>query len=168
MNWLDITILILIGLGLIKGLFDGMIKQVASLAALIVGIYLCSGVAGWLQGLIPQSDKFPPQAVVMTSYIIGFVLIVGLVLSVGAIVNRMVNATPLGIFNHVIGGALGLILMILFISLVFNVLEQMDTKSVWLSQEIKVESRFYFLIKSIVADFLPGNLFTVKEWMSNV
>ena len=33
MNWLDITLLCLAGIGFVKGLFDGIIKQVVSLIA---------------------------------------------------------------------------------------------------------------------------------------
>ena len=35
MNWLDITLLCLAGIGFVKGLFDGIIKQVVSLIALV-------------------------------------------------------------------------------------------------------------------------------------
>lgn len=43
MNWLDITLLCLAGIGFVKGLFDGVIKQVVSLIALLVGIFLYEG-----------------------------------------------------------------------------------------------------------------------------
>ena len=165
MNWLDIVILILLGIGLIKGIYDGIIKQVVSLFALIVGIYLCSGVAGWLQGYLALLDWFPQQATVITSYILGFVLIVGIIIMAGSIVNRVIDATPLSVFNHLLGGLLGFLLMVLFLSLIFNLIEQMDTKAAILSQEIKVESRLYYYIKSIVSDFLPGNLFKMKDLM---
>ena len=36
MNWLDITLLCLAGIGFVKGLFDGIIKQVVSLIALVM------------------------------------------------------------------------------------------------------------------------------------
>ena len=39
MNWLDITLLCLAGIGFVKGLFDGIIKQVVSLIALVIAIF---------------------------------------------------------------------------------------------------------------------------------
>ena len=45
MNWLDITLLCLAGIGFVKGLFDGIIKQVVSLIALVVAIFFCSKAA---------------------------------------------------------------------------------------------------------------------------
>lgn len=162
MNWLDIVILCLAGAGLIKGLYDGMIKQVVALGALIIGIYLCAGTAGWLCGYLEQLDWFPKQAIFLTSYFLGFVLIVGVILLAGRVIHSLVSATPLSIFNHVAGGVIGLLMMILFISFLLNLVEMFDRSSVLLSQEIKVESRFYYTIKNIIPILFPGNLFELK------
>ena len=159
MNWLDIVILCLVGAGLIKGLFDGVIRQVAALVAFIVGIYLCAGVARWLCGYLNQLEWFPGQAVLFTSYFLGFVLIVGVVLLAGFVVHKMIDATPLSILNHLAGGLLGLLLMILFISFILNVIEMFDTGSDLLPQETKVESHLYYTIKKIIPTIFPGNLF---------
>ena len=159
MNWLDIVILCLAGIGLIKGLFDGAIKQVVAVGAFIVGIYLCAGVAKWLCGYLIQYEWFPQQMIGPASYFFGFVLIVGVILLAGFIVHKMISVTPLSILNHLAGGLLGLLLMILFISFLLNVIEMFDTGSVVLSQEVKVESRFYLTIKDIIPSIFPGNLF---------
>jgi membrane protein required for colicin V production len=159
MNWLDIVMLSLAGIGLIKGLFDGMIRQAAALVAVIIGIYLCAGLAEWIRGYLTAWDWFPPRLVVMTSYTLGFILIVGFILLMGTIVHRLVSVTPLSIFNHVAGGLLGLVMMILFLSLILNVIEMFDRNAAILSQEIKVESRFYLFIKSIIPTAFPGNIF---------
>jgi membrane protein required for colicin V production len=165
MNWLDIVILCLLVIGLIKGLYDGVIKQVVSLVALIVGIYLCSGVAQWLCGYLIQLEWFPQGAVVVTGYFLGFLLIVGVIMLAGRIVNRIINATPLSIFNHLIGGLIGLVLMVVFISVLLNLVETVDHQSAILPQEIKVESRYYFMIKDIIPTLFPGNLF---EWKNEL
>ena len=163
MNWLDIVILCLIGAGLIKGLFDGMIKQAVSVVALIIGIYLCSGVAKWLIGYLQQLEWFPQHLALWTSYILGFCLIVGIILFVGRIVSRLIDATPLSIFNHLIGGVAGVILMVLMISFLLNLIEILDPQSTIISQEIKVESRLYYAAKNIIPSVFPGNLFEIKE-----
>ncbi|MDR1222780.1 MAG: CvpA family protein [Tannerella sp.] len=162
MNWLDIIILCLAGAGLLKGLYDGVIRQVVSFAALIIGVYLCAGSAEWIRGFLTGWDWFPQPAVMMTSYTVGFILIVGLIILAGQIVHRLVSVTPLSLFNHIAGGLLGLLMVMLFISLVFNVIEMFDRHAVILSQDIKVESRFYFHIKNIIPTVFPGNIFVLK------
>ncbi|MDR1814080.1 MAG: CvpA family protein [Tannerella sp.] len=159
MNWLDITILIILGLGLIKGLYDGMIKQIVALGALIVGIYLCSSVAEWLHGYLEALEWFPKGGVMIASYFLGFVLVVAIILLAGNIVNRLISATPLSFLNHLGGGVLGLAMTVLFISLIFNVIEMFDTNSIILSQELKIESKYYQYIKDLIPSFFPGKLF---------
>ena len=74
MNWLDITLLCLAGIGFVKGLFDGVIKQVVSLIALLVGIFFCTKAALWLRGYILALGWFPEQGVTVLSYVAGFLL----------------------------------------------------------------------------------------------
>ena len=159
MNWLDITLLCLAGIGFVKGLFDGIIKQVVSLIGLLVGIFFCARAALWLRGYILQLGWFPAEGVTILSYLIGFLLIVGVVLLAGEIVSRVVDATPLSILNHLGGGVLGLCFMLGFVSLVFNGLEMTDKGSVLIPMEAKMESRFYHPIKSIIPTIYFNKLF---------
>ena len=163
MNWLDITILCLLGVGLIKGLVDGMIKQVVAVIALIIGIYLCSAIAVSLSDYLKQLAWFPKEAILVTSYLLGFVVIVGVILLAGNIVHRLIEATPLSFLNHIIGGFVGVVLTILMISVLFNLIEIVDHRSALLPHEIKIESRYYYVIKDIIASCFPGNLFGLKN-----
>ena len=80
----------------------------------------------------------------------------------GKVIHHLVSATPLSFLNHLAGGFLGLFLMIIFISFVFNVVEIFDKDSVMLSNEVKDKSRFYHFIKGIIPTVFPGNLFNFK------
>ena len=51
MNWLDLVLLCLAGFGFVKGLFDGVIKQVVSLIALLAAIFCCAEVQGGCGGI---------------------------------------------------------------------------------------------------------------------
>lgn len=163
MNWLDITLLCLAGIGFAKGLFDGMIKQVVSLIALLVAIFFCAKAAAWLREYIVALGWFPAEGVTVLSYVAGFILILGFVLLAGELVHRVVGITPLSVLNHLAGGLLGLGLMIVFVSLLLNILEGIDRGSVLIPREAKVESRFYHSVKEIVPTIYPGNLFSWKE-----
>ena len=163
MNWLDITLLCLAGIGFGKGLFDGFIKQVVSLIALVAAIFLCGEAAGWLRGYIVALGWFPEQGVSVLSYVAGFILIMGVLVLAGEIVTKVIDATPLSIINHLGGGALGLLLVLLFTSLSLNLLDLVDRSGLFISQETKVESRFYEPIRQIVPTIYPHNLFSLGE-----
>lgn len=163
MNWLDITLLCLAGIGFVKGLFDGVIKQVVSLIALLVGIFFCTKAALWLRGYILALGWFPEQGVTVLSYVAGFLLIVGVILLAGEILTRVVGATPLSVLNHLVGGVLGLCFMMAFVSLLLNSMEMIDKRSVLIPRQAKVESRFYNSVKEIIPTIYFQNLFFKEE-----
>ena len=163
MNWLDITLLCLAGIGFVKGLFDGVIKQVVSLIALLVGIFFCTKAALWLRGYILALGWFPEQGVTVLSYVAGFLLIVGVILLAGEILTRVVGATPLSVLNHLVGGVLGLCFMMAFVSLLLNSMEMIDKGSVLIPRHAKVESRFYNSVKEIIPTIYFQNLFFKEE-----
>ena len=109
MNWLDITLLCLAGIGFVKGLFDGIIKQVVSLIALVIAIFFCGKAAAWLKGYILALGWFPEEGVTILSYIAGFILIMGVFILAGELVTKVVGATPLSVINHLFGGFFGLL-----------------------------------------------------------
>ena len=163
MNWLDIVLVCLAGIGFVKGLFDGVIKQVVSLIALLVGIFFCTKAALWLRGYILALGWFPEQGVTVLSYVAGFLLIVGVILLAGEILTRVVGATPLSVLNHLAGGVLGLCFMMAFISLLLNGMEMIDKGSVLIPRGAKVESRFYNSVKEIIPTIYFQNLFFKEE-----
>ena len=139
MNWLDITLLCLAGIGFVKGLFDGIIKQVVSLIALVIAIFFCGKAAAWLKGYILALGWFPEEGVTILSYIAGFILIMGVFILVGELVTKVVGATPL------------------------SALEFVDRGSVLIHRQSKIESRFYYSVKQIVPTIFPHNLFSLGE-----
>jgi membrane protein required for colicin V production len=163
MNWLDIVLICLAAIGLMKGLFDGVIKQVASLIALVIAIFLCGKVAALLKGSILSLGWFPEQGVTILSYIIGFLLIMGIVLLAGIVVHKVIGVTPLSVLNHMAGGLFGLLLMLIFTSLLLNLIEIVDRGSALIPLETKVESRFYDPVKRIIPTIYPSGLFSIEE-----
>jgi membrane protein required for colicin V production len=163
MNWLDIVLLCLAAIGLVKGLFDGVVRQVASLIALVIAIFLCGKVAALLKGYILSLGWFPEQGVTILSYIVGFLLIMGIVLLAGFVMHKIIDVTPLSVLNHLAGGLFGLLLMVVFISLLLNLIEIIDRGSALISLETKVESRFYDPVKRIIPTIYPSGLFSIEE-----
>ncbi|MCD7976719.1 MAG: CvpA family protein [Tannerellaceae bacterium] len=163
MNWLDILILCLAGIGFMKGLFDGVIKQVVSLIALVVAVFFCGKGAVWLRDYIAALDWIPAEWVTVASYVAAFLLIMIVVMLAGEIVHRVIGVTPLSPFNHVAGGLFGLVLAVLFMSLLLNRLELADRTVAVIPAETKIESRFYFPVKEILPTIYPHSLFLMKD-----
>ena len=154
MNWLDISLLCLSAAGFVKGLFDGIIKQVATLAALLLAILFCGSAAAWVSSHFINQGSSSSGGITVMSYIIGFLLIVFIVIIVGKLMSSIVNATPLALINHLVGGLLGLFLAVIFLSLFLNVIEIIG-HDVIIGKQTKSESMFYTPIQKVVPTIYP-------------
>jgi membrane protein required for colicin V production len=108
MNWLDILIVIGLAAAAIGGLSTGIVRGVINLAGLILGIFLAGlyyeNVAGWLTFI--HNDSI--------ANVVAFLVIVGIVMLiaglVGALLHKLISSIFLGWLDHLLGGALGLLI----------------------------------------------------------
>ena len=163
MNWLDILLVIFVIAGFFKGYKDGFIRQIVFFFALIAAIYLCSKIAVNVRAYMIQTDWFDEFTANIFSYILAFVMIAGIVTFAGWIIHKMISATPLSLFNHFAGAVFGLIITMLLLSLTLNIVERLDHRSSLISQETKMESRFYFYIRDLVPEIYPIDMFILME-----
>jgi membrane protein required for colicin V production len=163
MNWLDIALICLVIIGFIKGYSDGLIRQVVMLIALIVAIYLCAALAVYIREYIRETDWLPEHGVTIVSYVLAFLLIVGVITFTGNILHKMMDVTPLSLLNHLAGGAFALAFTLLLLSLTFNIIDFSDRSSVLIPQKVKNKSRFYRPIKNIIPLIYIGDLFEPEK-----
>lgn len=163
MNTLDIILLCIAGAGFVKGLVDGVVKQVVSLIALIAAVLLCGETAYMLRSYIISLGIFPQNGITIISYILAFIMIVGLLKIAGNLLDRLIDSTPLSVLNHIGGGFIGFVIIILFMSLTFNIIEFIDPGSVLIPRQAKVESLFYQPLIEIVPTIFPSHLFE-ESW----
>lgn len=163
MNWLDIVLICLAVFGFIKGYSDGFIRQIVTLIALIAAIYFCSKIAVYVREFLLENDWIPEYSVTIISYVLAFILIIGIIVMIGGVIHKLLDVTPLSLFNQLAGGIFALIVTIVLLSLTFNILEDLDGQSVLISQETKIESRFYLYVKDVIPAIYPADLFIWRE-----
>ncbi|MDR2764312.1 MAG: CvpA family protein [Tannerella sp.] len=163
MNGLDYVLAGLAIAGLIKGWIDGLLRQVVSLIALAAAIYFCSEVAESLREYLLRKEWLEEQAATMTSYVLAFVFIAGVILLAGWVIHKMISLTPFSLPNRLAGAFFGLVVTVLLLSLTLNLLDGLDRQSQLISYETKVESRFYFHIKEFAPAIYPVELFIWKN-----
>lgn len=146
-----------------KGLVDGVVKQVVSLIALIAAVLLCGETAYMLRSYIISLGIFPQNGITIISYILAFIMIVGLLKIAGNLLDRLIDSTPLSVLNHIGGGFIGFVIIILFMSLTFNIIEFIDPDSVLIPRQAKIESLFYQPLIEIVPTIFPSHLFE-ESW----
>ncbi|MFQ6037888.1 MAG: CvpA family protein, partial [Candidatus Aminicenantales bacterium] len=106
LNWLDILLLVILGITVIIGAVKGFIRQVVGLAAVIVGLLLA------LRYYEEGARAFGFISSETLSQLLGFWLIFFGVLLLGWLVNRLLAKAakgPLKSMNHFLGAGLGFV-----------------------------------------------------------
>ena len=104
MSFIDIVFAVLLGFAVYKGLKNGLFVEVASLLALVAGIYLAikfsSLVGAIFTGIVPSWN---PKYIEITAFIITFLLVViGIHLS-AKILTKFADFAFLGWINKLAG-----------------------------------------------------------------
>lgn len=155
MNWIDFVIIILLVFGLARGFIDGFIKELASLLALILGIWGAIKFSSFTAEKLYDYFDMTGQYVGIISFLITFVIIVILIHFVGIIVDKFVEKISLGVLNSLLGLAFGLFKTALILSVVFTVLNAIHVKHHFLPSRQIEASRLYNPIADIAPALFP-------------
>ncbi len=155
MNYIDIIIIIILGFAIVRGFINGLVKEVASLAALILGIWgairFSSFTAGRLYDYFDMTGKY----VGIISFLITFGIIVIIIHFIGLLVDKLVDAVALGFINRLLGIAFGLFKSVIIMSVIFVVLNAIDVRRPFLPREKIQRSLFYNPISDIAPTIFP-------------
>ena len=152
MNWIDIIIIILLVFGLARGFINGFIKELASLLALILGIWGAIKFSSFTAERLYDFFDMTGQYVGIIAFLITFVLIVIGVHFVGLVVDKFIEKISLGFLNSLLGLIFGVFKSALILSVIFTVLNAIDAKHKFLPRKQIEDSRLY----SPIADIAPA------------
>jgi membrane protein required for colicin V production len=155
MNYIDIIIIIILALAMVRGFINGFVKEAASLAALILGIWgaikFSSFTAAKLYDYFDMTGKY----VGIIAFIITFLVIVIIIHFIGILVDKLMEAVALGFVNKLLGIAFGLLKSVLIMSVVFVVLNAIDLHRSFLPKEKIERSILYTPISDIAPTIFP-------------
>lgn len=153
MNYIDITILIFAAWFGIRGLMHGLVRELASIIALVLAVWAISlfqdNVIAWL-GNIP--------AVAIIARVLIFIVVVCLVHLAGTLVEKIVHWALPSLINYVAGLIFGLAKALIILSLLISLIHFVDPKSIILKPEAKRKSIFYPYVEPVFPQ--------CKEWIS--
>lgn len=152
MNWIDFVIIILLVFGLARGFIDGLIKELASLLALILGIWGAIKFSAFTAAKLYDYFDMTGKYVGIIAFAITFVVIVIIIHFIGLLVDKFVSAISLGFLNRLLGIVFGLFKTALILSVIFVILNAIDDKHQFLPRDTIERSKFY----SPIADIAPA------------
>lgn len=155
MNYIDIVLVLLLVFSAISGFRKGLIVELASLAALILGIWGAIEFSDVTSNFLVENFHLKSDHLNIISFIVTFVVIVILVHIIGSVVNKMVETVMLGFLNKLAGMVFGIVRAALILSIVLVVFDKIDEDVEILSPKVKSESRMYEPIRNLAPSLFP-------------
>ncbi|HPF50775.1 MAG TPA: CvpA family protein [Draconibacterium sp.] len=155
MNYIDLVLGILLILGAISGFSKGLIAEVASLAALILGIWGAIEFSYITSDFLVENFQLTTDYLNIISFVVTFIVIVILVHIVGSTINKLIDTVMLGWINKLAGLVFGLLKSALILSILLVIFDKIDQDVKILPKEAKMESRMYEPIRSLAPSIFP-------------
>jgi membrane protein required for colicin V production len=152
MNWIDAGIVVILILSMVNGFINGLIKEVASLAALILGIWGAIKFSTFTAGKLYDYFDMTGKYVGIIAFLITFGIIVVIIHFIGILADRIVDAVSLSFINRLLGIVFGLFKSVLIMSVFFVVLNVIDAKRPFLPKD-KIEKSIFF---NPISDIAPA------------
>ncbi|WP_400192439.1 CvpA family protein [Hymenobacter sp. B81] len=118
MSGFDLLLLMPLAVGAVKGFRRGIVMEVVSLVAFVLGLI---GGLKLLSTAVPLVRHYVGEAFGMlplVSFVLVFALLTWGVHLVGGMLRSAIHLTPLGMLDHIVGGAVGVVKWVLGLSLV--------------------------------------------------
>lgn len=155
MNFLDIILIIPIVWFAYQGFKKGVIIELASLLALILGIYAALYSSSYAADFLINNMDLGSKYVPVTSFILTFIVVVVIVYFVGKFLEKLVNMVALGFLNKLFGSFFGILKAAVVLSVALLIINQFNDGLI--SRQKKKNSFLYGPISSI-APFLWDKL----------
>jgi membrane protein required for colicin V production len=160
MNYIDIILGLLLLFSAISGFKNGLISEVVSLAALILGIWGAIEFSYITTDFLTENFNLETDYLNIISFIVTFIIIVILVHIAGSSVNKLIEVAMLGVLNKMAGLVFGILRSALILSIILLVFDKIDEDVEILSQKAKTESRLYEPIRNLAPSVFPF----IKIW----
>lgn len=166
MSWIDIVFIAILLWSAYQGFTKGFIIAVASLVALILGIFGAIRFSGYTAVILSEKFEMKPDTVNLISFAITFILIVIATHLVAYFTDKLVKAVALGFANRVAGVLFNLLKTALIISVILVILERIDEKASFLPGTEIQKSKLYKPLRAfapLIFPYLRSGYEKIKE-----
>jgi membrane protein required for colicin V production len=156
MNIFVIVIASLLLFGFVRGLLKGLFVEVASLVALIGGVYGAIHFSYFVSDFLKEYVSWNPEYISLASFAVTFVIIILVIALLGKALTKIADFASLGILNKILGGAFGALKIGLMLSVVFIFFGKMNDTIPFVEKETLQESILYGPVKKVAPTIFPS------------
>ena len=156
MNIFDAIIAVLLLFGFIRGLMKGLFIEVASLVALIVGVYGSIHFSYIVGDFLNKYVSWSEEYISLAAFAGTFIFIVIIISLLGKALTKIANIVSLGIINKILGGVFGALKIGLILSIVFIFFSKMNDTIPLIKKETLENAILYKPVKNIAPLIFPS------------
>jgi len=156
MSIIDIVLGALLLFGLIRGAMKGLFVEVASLVALVLGVYGAIHFSGFAAGFLESKVDWNEKTINIVAFAITFVIIVLAISLAGKALTKLADFAALGILNKLLGGVFGALKIGLILSVLLIVFNKLNNTLPFMEKEDIEESLLYEPVKSLAPLVFPN------------
>jgi membrane protein required for colicin V production len=156
---LDIILIIPLAWFTYKGFSKGLIIELATLIALLLGVYIAGNFSFYTADYLREHFDFHSKYMSIISFTLTFLGVVMLVMLFGKSLEKVVNMLMLSFINKLAGAVFGLLKVAFFLSVIIFILTTFGIEKNVIDKNMQEKSYLYGPVKSIAPAIFPA----VKE-----
>lgn len=160
MSFIDIVFAVLLCYALYKGIKNGLFVELASLIALVAGIFVAIKFSYLVKNILETKVSWEPKYIEITAFALTFILVVVIIYLSAKLLTKIADFAYLGWINKLAGALFSVLKTILLLSVVILLFEKININNTLVKQETLDESIFYNPTKAISAFLYPK----IEEW----
>lgn len=153
MNFIDVFVLVLFVWFGYKGFTKGLVIELSSIVALVIGVYGGLKFSYIVSNLL--IDDVEGKYLPIVSFTVTFAIIVLIVFLIGRLLEKIINLAALKIANKLGGAAFGVLKVAVALSVLITIVESYDRKLKFIPQEQKESSVCYKPMLDMAGVILP-------------
>jgi len=156
MNVIDIVLGALLLFGLVRGGIKGLFVEIASLLALVLGIYGALHFSNFAAEFLESRVDWSEQVINITAFAITFVIIVLAISLAGKALTKLADFAALGLLNKLLGAAFGALKIALILSIVLLLFNKLNKTLPFVNDADIEDSVLYEPVKSLAPMVFPS------------
>ncbi len=156
MNYLDVIIVIPVLWWAFRGFKKGLIKEVAKLAALILGLWAASSFSYYLVEVLSDKTEINESYIPLIAFAIIFIVTVILIHLLSGLLDKLIKAVALSGVNKLAGAVFGAAKGVLLLSVIIFLIHQFLTvKLDLIPKEVTESSLLYPYLLDLIEFIYP-------------
>lgn len=155
MSIIDIVLGALLLFGLIRGAIKGLFVEIASLCALVLGVFGAIHFSYFVSDLLESKVDWDEKTMNIIAFATTFVIIVLAISLAGKALTKLADFAALGMLNKLLGSVFGALKIGLILSVLLIVFNKLNKTLPFMEEDELEESILYKPVKSLAPMIFP-------------